>query len=188
MTDTLEAETQNQVALVVFGLDATGKPHASAFFANDADLAEKAAGLMGMRVLRPETDEQRQIAAKLPRGRVFASGRAFVPFVRAPLYAAPAAFGGVAGPIPPETDEPGCTGAVGAPRAADEGEAEPHFPATWADITVGSIVLASIDRSDGRWESVVVSVHGDLLKLIWRDYPKDPVFVRRHSQVALLPV
>ena len=95
---------------------------------------------------------------------------------------------GLPGPIPPEPDEPGCTGSVGAPRAANEGESEPHFPESWADITVGSIVLASIDRSDGWWESVVVSVHGDLLKLIWRDYPKDPVFVRRHSQVALLPV
>src|SRR5215203_566666 len=101
MTDTLEAETRNEVALVVFGLDATGKPHASAFDGADADLAEKAAGLMGMHALRPETDEQRQIAAKLPRGRVFASGRAFVPFVRAPLYEALTAFGGVAGPMSP---------------------------------------------------------------------------------------
>jgi hypothetical protein len=34
---------------------------------------------MGMRVLRLDTDEQRALAAKLPEGRVFESGRAFVP-------------------------------------------------------------------------------------------------------------
>ena len=71
-------------AAVVFGLDDAGKPHASAFTAHDAELAEKAAALMGMRVLRPGTDEQRALAAKLPKGRVFGSGRAFVPFVESP--------------------------------------------------------------------------------------------------------
>ena len=68
------------LALVVFGRDGIGRPHASVFDRSEADLAEKAAGLMGTRVLRVRTDEQRELAAKLPHGRLFASGRAFVPF------------------------------------------------------------------------------------------------------------
>lgn len=93
-----EPATPNMVPLpvVVFGRDDKGKPHASRFRAADAELAEKAAGLMGMRVLRVASDEQETLAAKLPPGRVFASGRGFVPFVKAELLAkleaAPGAF------------------------------------------------------------------------------------------------
>ena len=90
-----DAEVFNGAAVVVFGRDDAGRPHASAFDATTAELAEKAAGLMGMRVLRLETDEQRALAAKLPRGRVFESGRAFVPFVKRPIFESLAAFGGV---------------------------------------------------------------------------------------------
>ena len=80
------------LAIVVFGRDDAGKPRAAAFDHSDAQLAEKAAGLMGMRVLRLEADKARELAGRLPRGRVFASGRAFVPFVKAGLYDALAAL------------------------------------------------------------------------------------------------
>ncbi len=73
------------IAVVVLGLDDKRKPHASAFTASEAELAVKAAGLMGMQVLRPETDDQRALAAKLPRGRIFASGKGFVPFSLRPV-------------------------------------------------------------------------------------------------------
>jgi hypothetical protein len=46
-----KAETHDTTAVVVFGLDEKGKPHASAFDVSDAKLARKAAGLMGMHVL-----------------------------------------------------------------------------------------------------------------------------------------
>ena len=39
-------------ALVVYGRDDGGKPHASVFADSEADLAEMAAGLMGMRAFR----------------------------------------------------------------------------------------------------------------------------------------
>ncbi len=40
---------------------------------------------MGLRLLPVQTDMERALAAKVPRGRVFASGRAFVPFIKASL-------------------------------------------------------------------------------------------------------
>jgi hypothetical protein len=83
-----EGDVGEVPTLIVFGLDETRRPHASTFPAHEAELAEKAAGLMGMAALRLATDAQKALAAKLPKGRVFASGRAFVPFVRAELYEA----------------------------------------------------------------------------------------------------
>ena len=47
-----DAEVFNGAAVVVFGRDDAGRPHASAFDATAAESAEKAAALMGMRVRR----------------------------------------------------------------------------------------------------------------------------------------
>src|SRR3954469_1252231 len=81
-------------ALIVFGRDEAGKPHASRFSHADADLAERAAGLMGMRVLRVTGEEEIALAERLPAGRVFASGRAFVPFVAGSTFASLVAAAG----------------------------------------------------------------------------------------------
>ena len=64
-------------ALVVYGRDDGGKPHASVFADSEADLAEMAAGLMGMRAFRLAEPEHLATVAGLPQGRVFASGRYF---------------------------------------------------------------------------------------------------------------
>ena len=189
-----QATVNGTPALVVFGLDDTKRPHASAFVARQAELAEKAAGLMGMATLRPATDEQKALAAKLPRGRVFASGRAFVPFVRARgcmshrrrrcsgaasnraigLYG----FGWPAdgrlrlGPLP----RPGLTKPLATPQ-----------PTGWADIEVGSVVLATTGPDEGWYESEVIEILDDLMKLRWCSWPDDPIVARRFSQVGLLP-
>ena len=100
-------------AVVVFGRDNSSKPHASCFDDADAEQAEKAAGLMGMHVLRLETAEARQLATKLPQGRVFASGRAFVPFVKAGMYASLAAIARV--------DPNRCRGTLNRPQWPQQG-------------------------------------------------------------------
>ncbi|WP_210485390.1 hypothetical protein [Microvirga antarctica] len=66
----VDQEGKTNTALILFGLDDAGKPHASSFNASDASLAEKAARLMGMKVLRLSTDEQQSLARKLPQGRI----------------------------------------------------------------------------------------------------------------------
>src|SRR3954470_16537649 len=73
-------------ALIVFGRTEPGKAHAAFFDRSEAALAEKAADFMSLRVLRVKTDEHRALATQLPHGSVFASGRAFVPFVKAALF------------------------------------------------------------------------------------------------------
>lgn len=177
--------------LIVFGLDETKRPHASAFLAPQAELAEKAAGLMGMAALRLATDEQKALAAKLPKGRVFASGRAFVPFVRAGLYKAIVAAAGGLGQTAPSA----CAASADSPKADAGGAtpatvaepAAPPRPAGWADIQVGSVVLATTGPDQGWYEAEVIEILDDLLKLRWRSWPEEPVFARRFSQVGLLP-
>ncbi|WP_029650790.1 hypothetical protein [Methylocystis sp. SB2] len=188
----IEREAGETPTLIVFGLDETKRPHASAFSTRQGELAEKAAGLMGMTALRLATDEQKALAAKLPKGRVFASGRAFVPFVRAGLYEAiVAAAAGVLAKTAPSAcaasaDSPKADAGSGPPAGAAK-PATPPQPAGWADIRVGSVVLATAGPDQGWYESEVIEILDDLLKLRWRSWPEEPVFARRFSQVGLLP-
>jgi hypothetical protein len=217
------ADTQlSEPCLVVFGRDEAGKPHASWFDAETADLAVNAAKLMQMRVLKVETEEQKALARQLARGRVFATGRAFTPFARANLYSKlvelavgatgltavqanaegaadlahrPAEFSvdGVQA-LAAMLDEP--NGAAAGPVKASEPAASPPTPTptvsprprTWDEIGIGSLVLATVGVEDGWWESVVLGVNGEMLTLKWRDFPGERTFVRRRTELALLPV
>jgi hypothetical protein len=73
-------------ALIVFGEDKRGRAHASAFAEEQRAEAIKAAELMGMLVLPASEGAAYELALELPAGRIFASGRGFVPFVDLPTY------------------------------------------------------------------------------------------------------
>jgi hypothetical protein len=188
---------QADPSLIVFGRDGAGKPRASWFDNESAELASKAAGLMKMRVLKVETDEQKEVARQLAPGRVFASGRAFTPFARASVFTklVELARGGNGhGSDAPSTgvgaDENAADGAAAAGTSASSGSAVPDAPKRpedWDEIGIGSLVLATVGVKDGWWESIVIGVNGDSFTLKWRDFPRDPVFVRSRTEVALLP-
>ena len=74
--------------LIVLGVDIDGKPHASRFEAADAPLVTRAAELMSFHLIRvsPEKQDLYGIAEQLPFGKIFASGRAFVPFVARAVF------------------------------------------------------------------------------------------------------
>jgi hypothetical protein len=69
--------------LVVFGLDPEGRPRAAQFAEPDAELAVKAAALLGYRALRISDAE---ILETLPDGNVFARGDGFIRRVRRPVF------------------------------------------------------------------------------------------------------
>jgi hypothetical protein len=120
----------SEPCLVVFGRDEAGKPHASWFDAQSADLAVKAADLMNMRVLKVETEEHKALARQLAPGRVFASGRAFTPFARANLYSKLAELAG------------GATGLAAVKAKAEDTADLAHRP---ADFSVDGIqALAAV--------------------------------------------
>ena len=173
--ETLTA-TAAEPALVVFGRDDANKAHASWFSAADAELAIKAAGMMGMRVLPVTTDEHRVAAAKLAAGRIFESGRGFVPFAKEAAYKALEALDGAYAPPAPPEPEPE---AFVAPSC---------LPATWAALAVGAVVLASPGEDEGWWPSVVTEDRGEgLYVLRWVGFDNEPTFVRRGDDLGLMP-
>ncbi len=131
------ADTQpSEPSIVVFGRDDAGKPHASWFDAQSADLAIKAADLMNMRVLRVETEEHKALARQLARGRVFATGRAFTPFARANLYSKLVELAG------------GATGLTAVQANTEKSADLAHHP---ADFSVDSVqaLAAMLDEPNG---------------------------------------
>jgi len=176
---TEKPETLADPKVIVFGMDESKKPHAAWFAEADAELAEKAAGFMRMKVLKVSLDDHRTVALQLPQGKVFASGKAFTPFIKLALYERLKGFEGAFEPAIP----------VVANDSAPQPEAPTHHrPATWAEIEVGSLVLANVDSEDGWYEAVVIEKKtDDLLILTWRDWPEYSHFVRTPSRLALLP-
>jgi hypothetical protein len=179
-------------ALIVFGPDKDGKPHASWFTEADVALATKAAGVMGMRTLQITDEAALAISAQLPQGRVFASGRAFVPFVAKGMYGRLSALAGpceVTAPAEGAKAADGPANAPGGPSTIEtpsEGE-DGRYPRSWASVGVGSLVLISEGEQDGWYEAEVVEAKtGGIYTLRWRDWPDLPLLVRRREHMALL--
>lgn len=191
-------------SLAVFGRDEGGKPHASRFTVGDAALAERAAGLMGMQVLRLETSEQHELCANLPAGRVFESGRAFVPFVKSALFERLAANPGAFTPTRTRDDEmPAAAprkvqGSRSVQKAADIGGGDatavtgPGTPPADRDaLTVGHRCLAAEENQPEVWYlAEVTALKGPaLLQLRWvgEQYDSESLIVRHRDHLALLP-
>jgi len=72
--------------LIVMGYDQQHKPCAARFTGADPDLVAKAAKLMDLEVREALSEDLAEVAKKLPVGRLYGNGRAFVPNVRQELY------------------------------------------------------------------------------------------------------
>ena len=198
------AQAKREVAVVLYGRDSKNKGHAAGFSATDLELALKAAALMGVRVWRVPAAGQ-SLALKVPKGKLFGSGRAFTPLVSAKLMAELELAGGPA-PKPGKSATPATNAAHAGPSKATGGEngapggtpggaaskaANDSLkrPSDWGAIDVGCEVLATTPgRADGWFESEVVTKRDtDLFELRWMDFPSEPLFVRRRDNLALLP-
>jgi hypothetical protein len=160
--------------LIVLGIDEAGKPQAARFPASQSDLAAKAAKAMNLIVGKADGGALVELAEKLPTGRLYATGRGFVPRVRQNLYDKIVEQLKLAGqPVPKQTDQ----------TNAEQPKAE--LPASWDDVAVGHLVIAHEGAWDGWWEAIVLARDGDMLTLKWRDYDQ-PNVVRHVGSVALL--
>jgi hypothetical protein len=173
--------------IVVLGIDIEGKPHASRFENCDATFVVRAAELMGFQVIHvpPDNAELHAIAEGLPVGKIFATGRAFVPFVGRSAFDKLTAL--VKGGLTIKGQS--ASGAEPVLPRADmlTSEAINTADALWSKVEVGTVVLASRPElyGPGWWEGVVVDVKGDDLAVRWLDEPsEDPIHVARR-QVAL---
>jgi hypothetical protein len=173
--------------LFVLGLDG-GKPR-GASFAERTDMAVKAALDMGLNCVHPASAAFAELGLKLPKGRVYASGKAFVPNIRRDLYDKLTAI----------TEMPGDGSQVhkaepaSVDRSNDQGNKvacvspiTSGLPRNWECVGIGHMVLVHESPAEGWWEAVVVQREDEILTLRFRDYPKVPIFVRHISTIALV--
>jgi hypothetical protein len=197
-------------AVVVYGIDSSGKARAAYFKADQAELAVKAAKLMQLKADTIAHARQSAVAAKLPVGKLYSDGRGAVPFVRRDLYAQllqvmrPAdkaqksttaaaaarkkddAVNASATSTSAQKNGSGRRKATVTARQATVTIAENPLPCTFADIAPGHVILAQESLEEGWWEVVVVAREGDALTLKYRDYPRTSAFKRHISTVALM--
>jgi hypothetical protein len=145
--------------LIVLGRDEAGKPQAARFPAGHNDLVTKAAKAMNLTVCKAESADVAELAKKLPTGRLYSTGRGFVPAVGRSLYDRLVEQLKLAGqPVPGEPDQPNGDRSA-APQVA------PGLPTGWNDIAVGHLVIAHDSAIRGWWEAIVLGRDGDMLTL-----------------------
>lgn len=170
--------------VIILGRDDNRRAHASFFPATDTRQAEKAAELMGMAALKVENEEVRLFLTRLPQGKLFDSGKAFVPFVKQDLYNEIAVH--LSDEERQRLEQPRAV--TEKPVAETNHPVRPkNMPESWDKVVVGSLVLATDGPLDGWYEANVVEIKGEVgLRLQWRDYLDIPAFTRRIDQVALI--
>lgn len=183
--------------LFVLGLDENGKPR-GARFAELKDNITSAAMDMNCRVLINQPEAVSDIAMKLPAGRIYASGKAFIPNIRRDLYDK---ISEAARIVAEKSDAEIETGAaeqsIVVKSVIDQADAAPAearcvspvtsgLPRSWETIGVGHMVVFHESPDDGWWEGIVIKREGDLLTLRLRDFPKQGTFVRHINTVALV--
>jgi len=195
-----------KTTLVVFGLDSEDKPHASRFTQDDREAAMTAARLMGFNCAEITDPGLVQVVEALPQGRIYATGRALVPFVKRELYDKLAALPLPVAPAAPEGHKeqqtPEATAKLpqavtevaevtGVTEATEAIAVDPPAPTTdyWAAIELGSVILANDRASEnGWWEAVVIEVGSDpdILTVAWTEFPKEPTFKVKRRDTAVM--
>ncbi|HVB16811.1 MAG TPA: hypothetical protein VNF04_09785 [Stellaceae bacterium] len=182
--------TEKVPVLVMLGIGIDGKPHAAQFAEHDAPLVARAAELMGFHVIQvaPDNEELHGVAERLPRGRIFSTGRGFVPFVSRAGFdkLAVLVVGGITARAPQPIDAAN-EDAVHPLADMFKSDAINTADALWAKVEFGTVVLAAQPDlyGPGWWEGVVVGVDGDDLTTRWMDDASlEPIHVSRRD-VAL---
>jgi hypothetical protein len=169
--------------VVLFGIDSHGKPKGARFGKDHADLAIKAASQLQLRILAGNDPKIADLATRLPVGRVHATGRTFVPFIRRDLYDKLVAAAPNGNPHP---TSPPAGGSSATPGPKPPGGSSPNLPKTWQEISVGDLVVAQEGPEDGWYEAKVAEVNGDMLTVRWRDYPRERQVERHRQRLGLL--
>jgi hypothetical protein len=151
----------------LFGTDENKRPRAARFAEAELGLLAKAAEAMNLRMCDVKDGKLSAVASKLPVGRLYGSGSAFVPYVREDLYEKLMSAVGDEGSTLIET--PAATGT----------------PSSFDEIAPGHFVIAQENLEYGWWEAIVLERDGETLTLRYRDYPRLPKFTRTRTAIAL---
>ncbi|WP_034473632.1 MULTISPECIES: hypothetical protein [unclassified Afipia] len=183
--------------LFAFGIDDNGKSRGARFPQGLRDDIASAALDMKCRIVHDHSAAFTELGMRLPIGRVYSSGKAFIPNIRRDLYDKLEA----AQKLPPdkkagtnpvnamlEKFEKGGTSKAAAdtPAVACKSPVTSGLPRDWAGIEPGHMVLIHESVDDGWWEAVVLKREDEILTLRFRDFPKQPTFQRHINTVALV--
>ena len=175
----------------VLGFDDKGKPRGARFAEYNERVLNFVSDLMLTSVF-PASAAFTEAAMKLPPGRVYASGKAFVPPVKRDLIEKLVHILNVPG------DESQSFKLAHQPGQTPASEGEPDakvrtvspitsgLPRTWDSVQAGHVVLVLESPADGWWEGTVQEREEEILTLKYRDFPRQPKFQRHISQVALI--
>jgi hypothetical protein len=159
--------------LYVFGQSDGGKPRGARFPVAQFGQIQEAVGELKLATCSDTSPRLTELGMKLPLGRVYARGKAFIPFIKKELLdqLRDAQYGPMSAPAGQEI--------------AKEDVTLPDGPMTWDEVKAGDLVIAHQNHVEGWWEANVVEREEDILTLTWVDYP-DEGQVRRHiASIAL---
>jgi hypothetical protein len=174
--------------LYIFGLDDKGKPRGARFPQGLQDNIVAVATDMKFSVVHAHSVEFAALGQKLPVGRIYGSGKSFIPNIRRDLFEKLKVAQG-------QPNEPVKDGAyvnvvgssVGSPTSNPDSAASPSIPKTWSEISAGDLIIAQSSHIEGWWEAIVIErTPDDVLTLRWRDYPAEGTVQRHIGGVALI--
>ena len=189
-----------RVQLFVYGLDEAGKPKGARFLMSDMETVFPVVTAQNLQFFDGgSSEETAKLGMKLAVGRIYARGKAFIPNIKRDLYdgilAALAADKA-------EADRSGCDRAATAAAAREVTKGSEQTPAyvptvlpplpsglpqNWESIAVGNMVLITAGGpGDGWYEAIVLTRDGEILTMRCRDFPKEPIYQRHISTVALI--
>lgn len=172
--------------LYVFGLDETGKPRGARFPQGLKDNIVAAAVAMKFNIVHDHSAEFAVLGEKLPIGRIYGSGKSFIPNIRRDLYDKLRA----AQERPNEPIKDGVYFSVVGSEITTITHADPAarpLPKTWADVQPGDLVIAQQNHIEGWWEAIIIErAPNDILTLRWRDYPDEGTVQRHLGGIALI--
>ena len=154
---------------ILFGTDEYAKPRAARFSTTDPEPLAEASEALHLRIVEVAGEDLAEIAPRLPAGRLHASGRGLVPYIKGDLYF-----------------DLALATLIDREPAANPDPSPQDLPRGWDEVAPGHLVIVKETVEAGWWEAVVVERNGDLLTERYRDYPKYPNLVRHRSAVALI--
>jgi hypothetical protein len=160
--------------LFVLGRNENGKPRGARFPEVKDDIVTAALRL-NCTVVHPASASFAAVAMKLPKGRIYASGQAFIPNIRSGLFDDLTT-------ILSNSDDTSSAHTLGKVEVSPD----TPLPKNWDEVDIGSMVLIHENPEDGWWEAIVLERRDDVLRLQLRDYPKLPIYERHISAVALV--
>ena len=145
---------------------------------------------MKFNIVHDHSAEFAALGLKLPIGRIYGSGKSFIPTIRRDLYDKLKA----AQERPCEAIKDGVHvnlvgGVTSSFTAASlpETSAAPALPRTWADVRPGDLIITQSSHIEGWWEAEVLERDpNDILTIRWRDYPVEGTVKRHLGGVALI--